>query len=190
MNCDENILQQNCYFVFSGRVHGIRESGSKLVFYVLQSEGVKLQIMANLQAYESNEIFYADVGKIKRGDIIGVKGYPTRTKTGELSIVPRKMELLSPCLHAMPHYYGLKDKVILVLRMWCWKTIRSYRLIWLILGNSFSPTLLGSYHQHGRAEEVLYPVSDHFIRPQISRQHGLSRGRNSHDEHDCWRCSR
>lgn len=95
----------------SGRVHAIRESGPKLVFYVLQSEGVKLQIMANLQAYESSELFYDDVDKIKRGDIIGVKGYPTRTKTGELSIVPRKLELLSPCLHAMPHYYGLKDKV-------------------------------------------------------------------------------
>lgn len=67
--------------------------------------------MANLQSYESADLFYDDLAKIKRGDIIGVKGYPTRTKTGELSIVPRKLELLSPCLHAMPHFYGLKDKV-------------------------------------------------------------------------------
>jgi hypothetical protein len=67
--------------------------------------------MANLQSYESSDLFYDDLAKIKRGDIIGVKGYPTRTKTGELSIVPRKLELLSPCLHAMPHFYGLKDKV-------------------------------------------------------------------------------
>ncbi|XP_057377163.1 lysine--tRNA ligase-like isoform X1 [Daphnia carinata] len=105
----EQALQDQTFSV-AGRVHAIRESGPKLVFYVLQSEGVKLQIMANLQSYESSELFYDDVDKIKRGDIIGVKGYPTRTKTGELSIVPRKMELLSPCLHAMPHYYGLKDK--------------------------------------------------------------------------------
>ena len=95
----------------SGRVHAIRESGPKLVFYVLQSEGVHLQVMANLQSYESADLFSDDLAKIKRGDIIGVKGYPTRTKTGELSIVPRKLELLSPCLHAMPHFYGLKDKV-------------------------------------------------------------------------------
>ncbi len=99
------------YLNNSGRVHAIRESGPKLVFYVLQSEGVHLQIMANLQSYESADLFYDDLAKIKRGDIIGVKGYPTRTKTGELSIVPRKLELLSPCLHAMPHFYGLKDKV-------------------------------------------------------------------------------
>ena len=58
------------FYTHIGRVHGIRESGSKLVFYVLQGEGVKLQVMANLQAYESNDGFYADVAKIKRGDII------------------------------------------------------------------------------------------------------------------------
>lgn len=92
-------------------MHSIRESGSKLAFYVLHGEGVKLQVMANLQSYESADSYGVDRNKIKRGDIIGVKGYPTRTKTGELSIVPRKMELLSPCLHALPHYHGLKDKV-------------------------------------------------------------------------------
>lgn len=81
------------------------------MFYVLHGEGTKLQIMANLQAYETSDGFFSDVAKIKRGDIIGVQGYPTRTKTGELSIVPKKMELLSPCLHALPHYHGLKDKV-------------------------------------------------------------------------------
>lgn len=94
----------------AGRVHSIRESGSKLAFYVLHGEGVKLQVMANVQSYESADSYGVDRNKIKRGDIIGVKGYPTRTKTGELSIVPRKMELLSPCLHALPHYHGLKDK--------------------------------------------------------------------------------
>ncbi|XP_046641889.1 lysine--tRNA ligase-like isoform X1 [Daphnia pulicaria] len=105
---EQSLLDQN--LSVAGRVHAIRESGPKLVFYVLQSEGVHLQIMANLQSYESADLFYDDLAKIKRGDIIGVKGYPTRTKTGELSIVPRKLELLSPCLHAMPHFYGLKDK--------------------------------------------------------------------------------
>jgi len=97
-------------FSIAGRIHAIRESGSKLVFYDLRGEGVKLQVMATLGSYESADLFAADISKIKRGDIIGVKGHPTRTKTGELSIVPKKLELLSPCLHALPHYYGLKDK--------------------------------------------------------------------------------
>ena len=30
---------------------------------------------------------------------------------GELSIIPREVTLLSPCLHMLPHlHYGLKDK--------------------------------------------------------------------------------
>jgi len=97
-------------YSIAGRIHAIRESGSKLVFYDLRGEGLKLQVMATLGSYESADLFAADVSKIKRGDIIGVKGHPTRTKTGELSIVPKKLELLSACLHALPHYYGLKDK--------------------------------------------------------------------------------
>lgn len=39
---------------------------------------------------------------IKRGDIIGVYGRPIRTKTGELSIAPGKIQLLSPCLYMLP----------------------------------------------------------------------------------------
>ena len=34
-------------------------------------------------------------------DIV-VDGYPTRTKSGELSIVPRSVQLASPCLHQLP----------------------------------------------------------------------------------------
>lgn len=35
-----------------------------------------------------------------------------KTKKGELSIQPTHMELLSPCLHMLPHlHFGLKDKV-------------------------------------------------------------------------------
>lgn len=48
---------------------------------------------------------------MRRGDIVGVQGYPGKTKKGELSVIPRKLKLLSPCLHMLPHlHYGLKDK--------------------------------------------------------------------------------
>jgi lysyl-tRNA synthetase class 2 len=39
---------------------------------------------------------------LKRGDIIGVEGYPGKTKTGELSIRPTKIEPLSYCMHMLP----------------------------------------------------------------------------------------
>lgn len=95
----------------AGRVHAIRESGAKLIFYDLRGEGVKLQVMANAKLYKSEESFVSDTDKIGRGDIIGCVGYPGKTKKGELSIIPKSITLLSPCLHMLPHlHFGLKDK--------------------------------------------------------------------------------
>ena len=62
--------------------------------------------------YQSEEKFAEIAERIKLGDIIGVRGQPCRTKTGELSIRPVEIIILTPCLHQMPHmHYGLKDKV-------------------------------------------------------------------------------
>lgn len=69
------------------------------------------QIMANAKFYESEEAFAADRTKIKRGDIVGAVGNPGKTKKGELSLIPKKMTLLSPCLHMLPtKHYGFRDK--------------------------------------------------------------------------------
>uniref|UniRef100_A0A8C7T9S6 Lysine--tRNA ligase n=1 Tax=Oncorhynchus mykiss TaxID=8022 RepID=A0A8C7T9S6_ONCMY len=95
----------------SGRVHAKRESGAKLIFYDLRGEGVKLQVMATNRGYKSEEEFVRINNKLRRGDIIGVRGNPGKTKKGELSIIPIEMTLLSPCLHMLPHlHFGLKDK--------------------------------------------------------------------------------
>ncbi|XP_065225071.1 lysine--tRNA ligase [Planococcus citri] len=95
----------------AGRVHAIRSSGPKLIFFDLRGEGVKLQVMANAKFYSSEKEFEEDTDKIRRGDIIGVQGNPGKTKKGELSIIPKKITLLSPCLHMLPHlHYGIKDK--------------------------------------------------------------------------------
>ena len=95
----------------AGRIHAIRESGAKLIFYDLRGEGVKLQVMATANAYKSEEKFGEDTGKLRRGDIVGVIGNPGRTKKGELSIIPSELVLLAPCLHMLPHlHYGIKDK--------------------------------------------------------------------------------
>jgi lysyl-tRNA synthetase class 2 len=39
---------------------------------------------------------------IKRGDIVGIEGFPGKSKTGELSIFPSSIEVLSYCLHMLP----------------------------------------------------------------------------------------
>lgn len=107
---DGDMLEQESLSV-AGRIHAIRESGGKLIFYDLRGEGVKLQVMANAKLYESETAFAEDTSRLRRGDIVGVQGYPGKTKKGELSVVPRKLKLLSPCLHMLPHlHYGLKDK--------------------------------------------------------------------------------
>lgn len=107
----EGEMLENENVSVAGRIHAIRESGAKLIFYDLRGEGVKLQVMANAGAYISEEQYANDTDKIRRGDIIGVEGIPLKTKKGELSIRPKKIKLLSPCLHMLPHlHFGLKDK--------------------------------------------------------------------------------
>lgn len=78
----------------AGRVHAIRESGAKLIFYDVRGEGVKIQVMANAKLYSSEEAFAADTDKIRRGDIIGINGYPGKTKKGELSVIPKSVRIL------------------------------------------------------------------------------------------------
>lgn len=95
----------------AGRLHAKRESGPKLIFYDVRAEGKKIQIMANAKYYESEEGFVEIHERTRRGDVVGIKGHPSRTKKGELSIVPVHMEVLTPCLHMLPHlHFGLKDK--------------------------------------------------------------------------------
>lgn len=82
----------------AGRVHAIRESGAKLIFYDVRGEGVKIQVMANAKLYSSEQAFSTEIERIRRGDIIGIDGYPAKTKKGELSIIPKKVSL-SFCFH-------------------------------------------------------------------------------------------
>ncbi|XP_023232776.1 lysine--tRNA ligase-like isoform X1 [Centruroides sculpturatus] len=95
----------------AGRIHAKRESSTKLIFYDLRGESTKLQIMANAMYYSSEDEFNKINGKLRRGDIIGCRGHPGKTKKGELSLIPTEIQLLTPCLHMLPHlHYGLKDK--------------------------------------------------------------------------------
>lgn len=86
-------MRENEKLSVAGRIHSIRESGAKLIFYDLRGEGVKIQVMANAKLYSSEDKFAADIDKIRRGDIIGIEGYPGKTKKGELSIIPVNVRL-------------------------------------------------------------------------------------------------
>ncbi|MCJ1380281.1 lysyl-tRNA synthetase [Xylographa soralifera] len=99
-----------------GRIYTKRSSGSKLVFYDIRAEGVKMQIMCQAQEVAGSVPFEEQHEHLRRGDIIGIVGYPGRTAPrnrpeGELSIFARDIILLTPCLHQIPsEHYGFKDQ--------------------------------------------------------------------------------
>lgn len=100
----------------TGRIMTKRESGSKLKFYVLKGDGIQVQVMAQAQDAESLEIYEKEHENLRRGDIIGVVGYPGRTSPakggeGEVSVFATSIQLLTPCLHMLPtEHYGFKDQ--------------------------------------------------------------------------------
>jgi len=89
----------------AGRIASARSAGKKLIFYDIVGEGAKLQVYCHIDAHKGDD-FEEIHGLVKRGDVIGVVGYPQRTGRGELSIVPHKVELLAPCLRQLPNAKG------------------------------------------------------------------------------------
>lgn len=100
----------------TGRIMTKREAGSKLRFYVLKGDGEQVQIMAQAQDAESLEVYEKEHDNLRRGDIIGVTGYPGRSSPakggeGELSVFATSIQLLTPCLHMLPtEHFGFKDQ--------------------------------------------------------------------------------
>ncbi|WYZ37847.1 hypothetical protein EsH8_II_001353 [Colletotrichum jinshuiense] len=102
------------------RIYNKRASGNKLFFYDIRAEGVKVQVMAQAQEVAEGTPSFEDQHlHLRRGDIVGIIGYPGRTapkskiekgEEGELSIFATEFVLLTPCLHTLPdEYYGFKD---------------------------------------------------------------------------------
>ncbi|EEP76384.1 lysyl-tRNA synthetase [Uncinocarpus reesii 1704] len=100
----------------AGRIFTKRSSGAKLIFYDIRAEGVKVQVACQAQESTGDVPFEAQHEHLRRGDIIGIIGFPGRTspKTrddGELSIFAQQVILLTPCLHQIPsEHYGFKDQ--------------------------------------------------------------------------------
>eukprot|EP00005_Dracoamoeba_jomungandri_P006352 CAMPEP_0174261890 /NCGR_PEP_ID=MMETSP0439-20130205/12596_1 /TAXON_ID=0 /ORGANISM="Stereomyxa ramosa, Strain Chinc5" /LENGTH=560 /DNA_ID=CAMNT_0015346493 /DNA_START=38 /DNA_END=1720 /DNA_ORIENTATION=- len=94
----------------AGRITRKQPSGAKLVFYDIIGGGSMIQIMSDVRKFESAEEFFKIHSMLRRGDIVGVVGFPAKSRNGELSIVPRQMVLLTPCLHMLPKANTLTDK--------------------------------------------------------------------------------
>ncbi|KAK4792802.1 hypothetical protein SAY86_023237 [Trapa natans] len=87
----------------AGRIMNKRSSSSKLFFYDMHGGGAKLQVMTDASKSGMEEAeFYKFHSSVKRGDVVGITGFPGKTKRGELSIFPTSFTVLSHCLHMLP----------------------------------------------------------------------------------------
>ncbi|EMC99714.1 hypothetical protein BAUCODRAFT_571914 [Baudoinia panamericana UAMH 10762] len=99
------------------RVYNIRTSGENLRFYEVEADGAQVQIMATNMENTSEKPFADQHDPVRRGDWLGVIGFPGRTSPkrednpGELSIFAQEVIVLSPCLHQIPsEHYGFRDQ--------------------------------------------------------------------------------
>ncbi|KAK6537200.1 lysyl-tRNA synthetase [Orbilia ellipsospora] len=103
----------------AGRIYAYRSFGDKLRFYEIRCNGHRIQAVASFANAKGVE-FAAQHEYLRRGDIVGIVGFPGYTNpkgakegesAGELSIFVREITLLSPSLHMLPtEHFGLKDQ--------------------------------------------------------------------------------
>jgi lysyl-tRNA synthetase class 2 len=94
-------------FVVAGRMLARRSFG-KAAFIQLQDRKGRVQVYVKKDEV-GDEVFGA-FESFDIGDIVGVEGYPFRTKTGELSLHARTIRLLVKSLHPLPEkFHGLTD---------------------------------------------------------------------------------
>ena len=94
----------------AGRVLEKRNSGKKLFFYTVTSNGFTLQYLADIKEYEDQEKFQEINKLIHRGDYVGVRGFVGKSLKGELSIYPLELVLLTPCYKYLPkQFFGIND---------------------------------------------------------------------------------
>ena len=102
----------------AGRVTSRRDASSKLVFLTISGgEGAKdeVQVLADRGLYDSSPGDHDDFDtfrqSVRRGDVIGVRGFPGKSGRGELSIIPREISLLAPCLRRLPGAASEKERI-------------------------------------------------------------------------------
>lgn len=91
----------------AGRVMAIRRFG-KAAFIKLRGRDGDLQVF--LRKNRTDEASWVAFGRLDRGDHIGIKGAPFRTKTGELTLSVDELRLLVKSLRPLPEKWaGLTD---------------------------------------------------------------------------------
>lgn len=82
----------------AGRIMTIRRMGKASFFHILDATG-KIQIYIKRDDVPD---FYENFKLLDIGDIVGIKGFAFRTKTGEISVHTREIQLLCKSLKPLP----------------------------------------------------------------------------------------
>ena len=101
---------ENIKISVAGRIRSVRRHG-KLSFADIEDFTGKIQVYLSME--NVNEKEYELFQKLNIGDFIGVEGGVIKTLKGELSILVKKLVLLTKALKPLPsQWYGLKDTEI------------------------------------------------------------------------------
>jgi lysyl-tRNA synthetase class 2 len=104
---DEGGLAAAPEIAVAGRVVALRDFG-KAAFLHLQDRGERLQVYARQDRL--GEAGFAVCRGLDLGDVIGVRGRPFRTRTGELTVAAAAMRLLTKAIRPLPEkWHGLTD---------------------------------------------------------------------------------
>ena len=102
-----NYVKEPVTVSIAGRMLFKRVMG-KASFANLQDRDGRIQIYVSRN--DLGDEAYADFKRMDIGDIIGVKGFPFRTRTGEISVHAKELVLLSKSLEPLPEkFHGLQD---------------------------------------------------------------------------------
>ncbi|MDP2672468.1 MAG: lysine--tRNA ligase [Nanoarchaeota archaeon] len=93
----------------AGRLMTKRDLG-KIIFCVLKDESEKIQlVMQDGETPQKEKDFFKKY--LDSGDFVGVQGEIIKTKTGEISILVEKIELLSKAILPLPEkFHGIADE--------------------------------------------------------------------------------
>jgi len=155
--------------------------------YINQAKEYSMEFFKNVMF----KLKYIMILRLRRGDIVGVIGNPGKTKKGELSIMPTSLQLLSPCLHMLPHlHYGIKDKETrfrqrYLVRLFCPHNVHP-RWLFNLTKWFFLPGL--DYQRHGCQAKIFHEIPSNLLRTTVSWSTRVFGNRNPHDEYDSWGC--
>ncbi|MCX7834219.1 MAG: lysine--tRNA ligase [Ignavibacteria bacterium] len=96
---EEKEKQKENIVSIAGRITAIRRMGKATFCHIKDDKG---RIQVYVKQEEVGELSYKILKLLDIGDIIGIEGYPFRTKTGEITVHSVQMQLLSKSIYPLP----------------------------------------------------------------------------------------